>query len=56
MSSEGFCTNTTPSPSAPGPCCQLLTRLYITINKAKPSLTWGSQLREYSVTIDIWTR
>lgn len=54
VSSEGFCTNKTPS--APGSYRQLLTRLYIIINKAGPSLSWESQLREYSVTIDTWTR
>lgn len=34
---EGFCTNKTPSPSALGPHSQLLTRLYIMINKARVS-------------------
>lgn len=55
-SSEGFCTYSTPSPTTPGPHSQLLTRLCITINKARPSLTRDSQLREYLVTIDVWTR
>lgn len=35
---------------------QLLTRLSIMINRARPPPTRDSQLGEYSVTIDIWTR
>lgn len=44
------------APSAPDPHIQLLTRLCITINKTRPSMTQESQLREYSVTINTWTR